>query len=72
MFQEAIKIDCLVLANYQNFYWFVSYMFVKLAHSLLNECFKRRFKLFLDHFSVLSIFNDIKHFVVFFFVRLVS
>ena len=36
MFREAIKIDCLVLANYQNFYWFVSYMFDKLAPNRLN------------------------------------
>ena len=36
MFQEAIKIDSLVLGNYQNFYWFVSYMFDKLAPNPLN------------------------------------
>ena len=31
MFQEAIKIDRLVLANYQNFYWLVSYMFWQIS-----------------------------------------
>ena len=31
MFQQAVKFDSLVLANFQSFYWFVSYIFDKLA-----------------------------------------
>ena len=27
MVQQAIKFDCLVLAIFQSFYWFVSYIF---------------------------------------------
>ena len=30
MFQLAIKFDCLVLARFQIFYWFVIYIFGKL------------------------------------------
>ena len=31
MFQRAIKFDCLVLVIFQNFYWFVSYIFDELV-----------------------------------------
>ena len=31
IYQRAIKFDGLVLANFQSFYWFVSYIFDKLA-----------------------------------------
>ena len=41
-------------------------MFDKSAPSPINNCFQRCFKSFLVHFSVLSIFDDVKHIVYFF------
>ena len=43
IFTPAIKFDCLFLAIFKNFYWFVSFIFDKIAFHL-NICFKRCFK----------------------------
>ena len=51
------------------FYQFVSYIADKLAHPPLNKSFKRFLKSLFVHSGVLNIFNDIKHIVVFFFVK---
>ena len=50
IFHQAIKFDRLFLAIFQSFYWFVSFIFDKLALPL-NKCFKRYFKSFLVYSS---------------------
>ena len=70
-FLQAIKFDCLVLATFQSFCWFVSYIFDKLA-PFFKQMFQKYFKSFFVHFSVLNISININHIVAFFFVQLVS
>ena len=50
VFTLAIKFDCLFLAFFQCFYWFVTFNFWQLAPSL-NICFKRCFKSLFSQFQ---------------------
>ena len=71
MFQQAIKFDCLVLAIFQRFEWFVIYVFGKLVPPFQINVSKDALDHFLVHFRVLNISNNGKHIAVFFFVPLV-
>ena len=42
MLQQAIKVDCLVLAIFKSFYWFESYIFDKLV-PLVKWIFQKMF-----------------------------
>ena len=55
--------------NFIPWFWTFFNIFDKLYRPHLNKCFKRYFKSFFVHSSVLSVFNVMKHNAVFFFVR---
>ena len=68
MFQQAIKIDCLISAIFQSFYQFVSYIFGKLAlPSPSKHLFHKMFKIILLSIPMCQTFPTILT-ILFFFV----
>ena len=70
MFQQGIKFDCLNVGYFLKFLLICDLYFWQISIPLLNVS-KDSLNNFLVNSSVLTIFDDVKHIVVFFFVRLV-
>ena len=65
MFQQAIKFNFLEVASFQSSYWFVIYIFGKLAPSFEINVSNFALNHFLVHSNELNISNDVKHIVDF-------